>query len=136
MLEKEDQKKTSREIPKLTHVETKKQEVDPNSIADAIQFQKAHDIAQKTKLDAEAITSADKSLLTGFEKKRMLLDRIWIIANQARAQMQLEPLKREEIKHQLMRLVDLGYLTYEEIPYEKSVNEVFILTEKGEEIIQ
>ena len=136
MKEKEEKKKTSREIPQLSHVETKKQEVDHMALSDAFKLKEDYEQQHKIELGSNALSAEDHTILVSFEKKRMLLDRIWIIVNQARAQMQLDPLKRDEIKSKLLRMVDLGYLTYEEIPYEKQVNVVFVLTEKGQDLIQ
>ena len=47
--------------------------------------------------------------------------------------MGMELYKQEEIKEILDNLVKLGYLKYEVVEYESKINDVYILTELGEE---
>jgi len=127
---KKDKSKTAKDFVNLTHVETKKQTVDFSDMVDVLSQKEAYDEQQQFR---KKLNAAEQSILTSFQKKRMLLDRVWIITNQSRIQMGLELYKQEEIKEILDNLVKLGYLKYEVIEYESKINDVYILTELGEE---
>ena len=127
---KKDKSKAAKDFVNLTHVETKKQKVDFSDMVDVLSQKEAYDEQQQYR---QKLTAAEQSILTSFQKKRMLLDRIWIITNQSRIQMGMELYKQEEIKEILDNLVKLGYLKYEVVEYESKINDVYILTELGKE---
>ena len=128
----EDKQKAAKEFVDLVHVDTKKQIVDKSDMADMLNVKKEFD-AQAENVDT--LTSDDRSLLSSFQKKRMMLDRLYIIMNQSRKMLGMELFKRDEIKEMLDSMVFSGYLDYKAIEYEGKTNEVYILTEKGEDEI-
>ncbi|MHA1720336.1 MAG: hypothetical protein ACTSWX_13935 [Promethearchaeota archaeon] len=127
---KKEKAKAAKEFVNLTHVETKKQKVDYKGMVDILSAKEAFDEQQQFR---EKLTPDEQSILTSFQKKRMLMDRIWIIVNQSRIQMGLDGYKLDDLKQMLDRLVDLGYLKYEAVEYESKINDVYILTELGKE---
>ncbi len=127
---KKDESKAAKDFVNLTHVETKKQKVNYDGMIDALSQKEAYDEQLQFR---QKLTSDEQAILTAFQKKRMLLDRIWIITNQSRIQMGLDVFKREEIKKTLDNLVTLGYLKFEAVEYESKINDVYILTELGKE---
>ena len=129
---KEDKQKAAKEFVDLVHVDTKKQIIDKSDMADMLNVKKEFD-AQAENVDT--LTSDDRSLLSSFQKKRMMLDRLYIIMNQSRKMLGMELFKRDEIKEMLDSMVFSGYLEYKAIEYEGKTNEVYILTEKGEDEI-
>jgi DNA-binding MarR family transcriptional regulator len=127
--EQSGKKQSARDLVNLTHVETQKQKVDRESLADLMNLQQDVD-SQQVGLDQE-----DHIILGAFEKKRLMLERVWIIVNEARVQMGMEPIKQSDIKVKLDALVDNGYLTHEEVEYDNQTNDVYILTDKGKDEI-
>jgi hypothetical protein len=132
----EEKKKAAKDFVNLVHVETKKQTVDAQALAAALTIKHEHDIQAKAGFKSEGLHPEEQALMASFEKKRMILDRLWITLNQSRAQTGLPPIKRDDVKEMLDRLVTLGYLTHESVAYDKQTNEIYILTEKGEEFNQ
>lgn len=130
----EKEKKPAREAVNLTHVETQKQQVDKAKLANLLSLQQQRN-AQTTQ--AKTLSPDQQTILRSFQKDRLLLDRIWIIVNQTRQSLALEPLKRVEVKDLCEQLVEEGYLYFEQVtdPMTKNVNEVYILTEKGKDEI-
>jgi hypothetical protein len=132
----EEKKKVARDFINLTHVETHKQKINPTDLAGVLNIKKEYDTHHQADLALDTLSNDDKVILAAFEKKRMLTERIWIIVNQSRVQINLLPIKLEDLKHKLTQLTEMGYLLHEQIPYEKSTNDVYILTEKGIEYNQ
>ncbi|MHA1474831.1 MAG: hypothetical protein ACTSRX_09785 [Promethearchaeota archaeon] len=128
--DKKEEPKIAKDFVNLTHVETKKQKVDYKGMVDILSQKEAYDEQQQFR---KKLTTDEQAIMTSFQKKRMLLDRIWIITNQSRIQMGLDGYKRENLKKILDNLVDMGYLTYEAVQYESKFNDVYILTELGKE---
>jgi len=129
--EKKDEKsKLAKDFVNLTHVETKKQTVDYSGMIDILSQKEKYDEQQQFR---KKLNIDEQAIMTSFQKKRMLLDRIWIITNQSRIQMGLDGYKRENLKEILDNLVKMGYLKYEAVQYESKFNDVYILTELGEE---
>ena len=128
--EEKEESKTAKDFINLTHVETKKQKVDYRGMGDILSQKEKYDEQQQFR---KKLTTDEQAILTSFQKNRMLLDRIWIITNQSRIQMGLDGYKRENLKGILDNLVKLGYLKYEVVEYESKINDVYILTELGEE---
>ena len=125
-----EKSKIAKDFVNLTHVETKKQKVDYDGMVDILSQKEAYDEQQQFR---KKLTTDEQAIMTSFQKKRMLLDRIWIITNQSRIQMGLDGYKRENLKEILDNLVKMGYLKYEAVQYESKFNDVYILTELGEE---
>ncbi len=128
--DKKEEPKIAKDFVNLTHVETKKQKVDYKGMVDILSQKEAYDEQQQFR---KKLTTDEQAIMTSFQKKRMLLDRIWIITNQSRIQMGLDGYKRENLKEILDNLVDMGYLKYEAVQYESKFNDVYILTELGKE---
>jgi len=131
--EKEERRKAAKEFVNLTHVETKKQQVDTTELSGLMAVKKNYDAEVTAKFN---LTAEDRAILSSFQKKRMMLERVWIIVNQSRTQMGLSPIKLSDIKQELDDMVKAGFLDHEEVEYEQKKNDVYILTEKGEEEIQ
>jgi DNA-binding MarR family transcriptional regulator len=127
------EKKSARESISLTHVETQRQKVDPSTLGKTLDFQKEFSQAQ-SKVPS-GLTNEKRTILAAFEKKRLQLERVWIIVNKTRESMGLKSIPRVDIKAMLDSLVSEGYLTHEEITYDKQTSDVYILTEKGEDQI-
>ncbi len=128
--EEKEESKIAKDFVSLTHVETKKQKVDYRGMGDILSQKKNYDEQQQFK---QKLSTDEQTIMTSFQKKRMLLDRIWIITNQSRIQMGLDAYKREKLKEILDNLVKMGYLKNEVVEYESKINDVYILTELGEE---
>ena len=128
--DRKEDPKIAKDFVNLTHVETKKQKVDYKGMVDILSQKEAYDEQQQFR---KKLTTDEQAIMTSFQKKRMLLDRIWIITNQSRIQMGLDGYKRENLKEILDNLVDMGYLKYEAVQYESKFNDVYILTELGKE---
>ena len=128
--DKMKESKIAKDFVNLTHVETKKQKVDYDGMVDILSQKEAYDEQQQFR---KKLNTDEQAIMTSFQKKRMLLDRIWIITNQSRIQMGLDGYKRENLKEILDNLVKMGYLKYEAVQYESKFNDVYILTELGEE---
>jgi len=128
--DRKEDPKIAKDFVNLTHVETKKQKVDYKGMVDILSQKEAYDEQQQFR---KKLTTDEQAIMTSFQKKRMLLDRIWIITNQSRIQMGLDGYKRENLKKILDNLVDMGYLKYEAVQYESKFNDVYILTELGKE---
>ena len=126
----EDDKKPARELVTLSHVETQKQKVDRESLAHLLNLQ------QEVSSEQPVLDSDDRIILGAFEKKRLMLERIWIIVNETRVNLGMEATKQSDIKARCNALVENGYLTHEEVEYDNQVNNVYILTEKGSDEIQ
>ena len=127
---KKEESKIAKDFVNLTHVETKKQKVDYKGMVDILSQKEAYDEQQQFR---KKLTTDEQAIMTSFQKKRMLLDRIWIITNQSSIQMGLDGYKRDNLKKILDNLVKMGYLKYEAVQYESKFNDVYILTELGEE---
>jgi hypothetical protein len=126
--EKEGEKKQSaKDKVKLKHIETKKQEVDDETI------NLAKKIREKviTQDSFEKLSNNEITILESIQDKRMFLNRIAIIANQSRVPMGKEPFKKMELEDILSDLISKGYVTSE------IVNErrVYYLTERAKERI-
>ncbi len=116
-------KKVAKEMVKLTHIETKKQEVDQETINLAKTLK-----TQYLKHDSfESLTNDELTIIETFEKKRMFLSRIAIIVNQSRATLGLKPFNKAEFEEILGNLIAKGYLATEIV----RDNRVYYLTERG-----
>lgn len=121
----QDKNKTvAKDLVQLKHVETKKQEVsqETKELADALKQQE-----EEEKLSNDEIT-----ILESFIGKRLFLRRIAIVVNQSRIPLGIEPFKKEELEKLLDRLIHNGYIDFDIVNNER----VYLLTEKGKELIQ
>ena len=121
-----------REKPNLTHVETKKQTVDKTAIADILAVKQQYDAKHTLE---QPLSPIEFAILSAFQKKRLLLDRIWIIVNQSRTSLGLEPISRTIMRETLTGLCDKDLLEHLNMKYEGKINEVYLITEKGSEEI-
>jgi DNA-binding MarR family transcriptional regulator len=127
---KKDKEKAAKEYVELKHVETKKQSVDKNSLSEMLSVKKQYD---EEKSQATTLNNIDRVILGAFQKKRMMLERLYIITNQGRKQMGLELITKNDIKESCDKMVQSGYFEYQAVEYDNRVNDVYILTEKGQE---
>jgi len=121
---KNEKKVVAKDLVQLKHVETKKQEVsqETKELADALKQQE-----EEEKLSNDEIT-----ILESFIGKRLFLRRIAIVVNQSRIPLGIEPFKKEELEKLLDRLIHNGYIDFDIVNNER----VYLLTEKGKELIQ
>lgn len=121
---KDEKKVVAKDLVQLKHVETKKQEVsqETKELADALKQQE-----EEEKLSNDEIT-----ILESFIGKRLFLRRIAIVVNQSRIPLGIEPFKKEELEKLLDRLIHNGYIDFDIVNNER----VYLLTEKGKELIQ
>jgi len=125
-------KKTTREIPTLTHVETKKQKVDKKAISDLLAVQQQYDANHQSE---PPLSPVEFTILSIFQKKRLLLDKIWIDVNQSQTSMGGDPISRTALQETLTGLCEKGYLEKKEVDYQGKINDVYLLTEKGKDTI-
>ena len=121
-------KKKHKEMPNLTHVKTKKQTVDKKAIADLLAVQQRKDAEHQLE---QSLTPVEFTILSAFQKKRLLLDNIWIMVNQSQTSMGGDPISRTTLQETLAKLCVKGYLEKNEVDYQGKKNEVYLLTEKG-----
>ena len=118
----------AKDLVQLKHVETKKQEVGPETL----------DLANTLKEQLlehdrfERLSNDELTILESFNSRRMLLSRIAIVANQSRIPLGIEPFKKAELEKILDNLIYKGYLEVEQV----EGNNVYILTERGKYRIQ
>ena len=118
----------AKDLVQLKHVETKKQEIRPETLdlANTLKEQLLeHD-------QFERLTNNELTILESFNSRRMLLSRIAIVANQSRIPLGIEPFKKAELEKILDNLIYKGYLEVELV----EGNNVYILTERGRYRIQ
>ena len=118
----------SQEKLNLKHVETKKQTVDRKAIADLLAVQQQYDANHRLE---QSLSPIEFTTISAFQKKRMLLDRIWIFVNQSQTSLGGEPISRKKMQEILAGLCSKGYLEPIHVEYEGKINDVFLLTEKG-----
>ncbi len=121
----QDEKKVvAKDLVQLKHVETKKQEVS----------QETKELAKvlKQQEEEEKLSNDEITILESFIGKRLFLRRIAIVVNQSRIPLGIEPFKKEELEKLLDRLIHNGYIDFDIVNNER----VYLLTEKGKELIQ
>ena len=119
-------------MPTLTHVETKKQKVDKKAIADLLAVQQKYDANHQSE---PPLSPVEFTILSIFQKKRLLLDKIWIDVNQSQTSMGGDPISRTALQETLTGLCEKGYLEKKEVDYQGKINDVYLLTEKGKDTI-
>lgn len=118
----------AKDLVQLKHVETKKQKISTETLdlANTLKEQLLeHD-------QFEHLSNDELTILESFNKKRMLLTRIAIVANQSRIPLGIEPFKKVELEKILDTLIFKGYLEIEQVENKN----VYILTERGKYRIQ
>ncbi|MHA1729306.1 MAG: hypothetical protein ACTSWY_11320 [Promethearchaeota archaeon] len=76
-----------------------------------------------------------RTIMDCFQKPRLILERIQIIFNQTRKMMGVELKTKSELREILEGLKEKGYITIEGFTYKGEEKEAFILTEKGEQLL-
>ena len=126
---KKDKKKpVAKDLVKLKHVETRKQEVSQETL-DLARTLKEHLIKHD---EFEHLTNEELTILEAFNGKRLFLRRIAIVVNQSRVVLGIEPLKKAELLKLLNGLIKKGYVIGEKVGDEI----VYYLTERGKHRIQ
>ncbi len=113
----------AKDLVKLKHVETKKQEISPatQNLANALRD-------RYIEFDQfERLTNDELTVLESFTSKRLFLTRIAIIVNQSRVQLGIEPFNKADLEKILDTLVSKDYLEVELV----GGKNVYILTERG-----
>ena len=90
-------------------------------------------IKERVEEEKFTLSNLESTLINSFHKKRMIFERLLIVVNQGLIQLGYEKVPKEEIEKALARLVEIGFLEREEIPYENRVNIVYILTDEGKQ---
>ncbi|TXT62540.1 MAG: hypothetical protein BAJALOKI1v1_910009 [Promethearchaeota archaeon] len=125
----EKKKEVARDKVKLTHVETKKRALDPESLKIAKDLKEKiipHDSFEK-------LSNDEMTIMECFSvSKRMFLPRIAIIANQSRVPMGKDPFKKQELEDILDKLISKGYMETQIVGDKR----VYFLSERGLERIQ
>jgi hypothetical protein len=125
--QKDKEKVVAKDKVKLTHIETKKRSLDPESI----------NIAQKLKEQVithdsfEKLSNDEITIIESIQDKRMFLTRIAIIANQSRIPIGKEPFKKAELESILDSLISKGYIETQIVGDKR----VYFLSERGKERI-
>ncbi len=120
-------KEVAKDKVKLTHVETKKRTLDPESINIAKNIKERivpHDSYEK-------LSSDEKTIIESIQNKRMFLTRIAIIANQSRIPLGKEPYKKAELEDILDKLISKGYVETQIVGDKR----VYFLSERGKDKI-
>lgn len=121
-------KKVAKDMVKLSHVETKKQEVSKET-------QDLSKVLKEKVLEHdqfEELSNDELTILESFMGRRLLFSRIAIIVNQSRIPMGVPGLKKAELETLLKGLVKKGYLVEEQVNDQM----VYYLTERGKYRVQ
>jgi hypothetical protein len=125
--QREKKKQAARDKVHLSHIETKKRTLDPESM----------DIAKKLKEKMiprdsfEKLSNDEMTIIESIQEKRMFLTRIAIIANQSRVPLGKEPFKKADLEDILDSLISKGYVKTEIVGDKR----VYYLSERGKERI-
>jgi hypothetical protein len=128
--EKDKQKKklVAKDLVTLKHVETKAQEISPET-RDLAQTLKERYIEHD---QFERLTNDEITILETFMGKRLFLERIAIIANQSRVPLGIPGFKKAELEEILEGLVSKGYIEFDVV----GDKNVYFLTERGKYRVQ
>ncbi len=118
----------AKDLVKLSHVETKKQEVGEH-VQDLSKVLKDR-LLEHDKF--EKLSNEELTILESIMDKRMFLRRIAIIANQSRIPLGIEPFRKDDLLKILNGLIKKGYVIKERI----AENDVYYLTERGKYRVQ
>ena len=118
----------------MSQKENENKETDqPISLEEALQSK----LGQEKRLIGQDLDSDERTIVNMFDPKpRLILDRVYIIFNQTRKNLNLELKTKAELREKLASLAEKNYLRIEGFIYDGEEREAFILTEKGEELIK
>jgi len=119
----------------MSHKEEKNKDVDtqPISLEEALQSK----LSQEKRLLGQDLDSDERTIIGFFEQKnRLILDRIYIIFNQTRKNLNMELKTKSDLREKLVSLAEKEYIRIEGFVYDGEEREAFILMEKGEELIK
>jgi hypothetical protein len=122
------EKMVAKDLVTLKHVETKKQELSPET-RDLAQTLKERFIEHDK---FERLSNDEMTILESFMGKRLFIERIAIIANQSRIPLGIPGFKKVELEEILDNLIDKEYLDFQIVNDKK----VYFLTERGKYRIQ
>ncbi len=121
-------KPVAKDLVTLKHVETKKQEISPETRSLAQTLKESyieHD-------QFERLSNDEITILETFMGKRLFLERIAIIANQSRVPLGIPGFKKAELEKILEDLISKGYIQAELV----GAKNVYFLTERGKYRVQ
>ncbi len=121
-------KPVAKDLVTLKHVETKKQEISPET-RDLAQTLKEKYLEQD---QFERLSNDEITILETFMGKRLFLERIAIIANQSRMPLGIPGFKKAELEKILGDLNSKGYIESELV----GDKYVYFLTERGKYRVQ
>ena len=121
-------KPVAKDLVTLKHVETKKQEISPET-RDLAQTLKEKYLEQD---QFERLSNDEITILETFMGKRLFLERIAIIANQSRMPLGIPGFKKAELEKILEDLNSKGYIEAELV----GDKYVYFLTERGKYRVQ
>jgi len=119
----------------MNHKKEEKRDADhPISLEEALQSK----LSQEKRLLGQDLDSDERTILGcyGTFQNRLVLDRIYIIFNQTRKNLDMELKTKSQLREKLTGLAEKEYIRIEGYVYEGEEREAFILTEKGEELIK
>jgi len=125
--QKDKKKEVARDKVKLTHIETKKRTLDPESMNIARKIKEkviTHDSFEK-------LSNDEKTIIDSIQDKRMFLTRIAIIANQSRIPLGKDPFKKADLEEILDKLISKGYVETQIVGDKR----VYFLSERGKDKI-
>ena len=109
-----------------------KKEEEPISLEEALQSK----LSQEKRLLGQDLDSDERTIISSFHQSRLILDRIYIIYNQTRKNLDLELETKAKLREKLASIAEKGYIRIEAFVYNGEQREAFILTEKGEELVK
>ncbi|MHA1822086.1 MAG: hypothetical protein ACTSU2_14420 [Promethearchaeota archaeon] len=92
--------------------------------------------AEEKRLLGQDLTDEERAVLDCFIKPRLVLQRIYIVYNQTRNALGKPVKKESEIRQTLGVLEEKGYITIEKFEYNGEEREAFVLTEKGQQLLE
>jgi hypothetical protein len=91
-------------------------------------------LEEEKRLLAQDLTDDERTVIDCFRQPRLLLERIYIIFNQTRKNLNLSLKTQTELREILTSLAEKKYIQIERFIYNGEEREAFILTEKGQEV--
>jgi hypothetical protein len=114
--------------------EEKKGADQPISLEEALQSK----LGKEKRLLGQDLDSDERTIIDSFGtfQNRLILERIYIIFNQTRKNLNMELKSKSELREKLSSLAEKDYIRIEGFIYDGEEREAFILTEKGEELVK
>ncbi len=118
----------------MSHKEEEKKDADqPISLEEALQSK----LSQEKRLLGQDLDSDERTIMDCWsQKNRLILDRIYIIFNQTRKNLNMDLKTKSDLRDNLSSLAEKGYIRIEGFIYDGEEKEAFILTEQGEELVK